>query len=239
MRFGESAQHACRSSGRFGDRRGRPAILLVCPYSREARSVGNHQPAGVCVLISLQELQLHPVKFNVDIPAGEIEYDGRSNQVSALHAEGEARLVSSALGEIRIRGKLNAEMEAPCDRCLETAHCSVDNDIPSSLLSAEQLRVAQKRRSTKATAMWPITKAIVWSFPMCFAKWCCWPCRCNWFAASPAKASVPRAGRTATSIPAAVRLRPPDDRWSKLKTFSERDQLHAINAEVRRVSIPR
>ena len=54
--------------------------------------------------ITLQELQLHPVRFNVDIPAGEIEFDNKVTQSSALVAEGVAELVSYSLADIRLRG---------------------------------------------------------------------------------------------------------------------------------------
>ena len=69
--------------------------------------------------ITLQELQLHPVRFNVDIPAGEIEFDNKVTQSSALQAEGVAELVSYSLADIRLRGDLKVTVAAPCDRCLE------------------------------------------------------------------------------------------------------------------------
>ncbi|MGC2660417.1 MAG: hypothetical protein WA324_20890, partial [Bryobacteraceae bacterium] len=71
--------------------------------------------------ISLQELELRPVRFTVDIPAGEIEFGNPSLQTSILHAVGSAELAHDALEEIRIRGNLSVTMEAPCDRCLEPA----------------------------------------------------------------------------------------------------------------------
>ena len=69
--------------------------------------------------ITLQELQLHRVRFNVDIPAGEIEFDNNVTQSSALHAEGVAELVSHSLADIRLQGNLQVTVAAPCDRCLE------------------------------------------------------------------------------------------------------------------------
>jgi len=81
------------------------------------------------VLISLQQLQKHPVRFNVDIPAGEIEFDTKMSQSSALHAEGVAELLNHSLGEIRIQGKLNVTIAATCDRCLEAATFPVESDF--------------------------------------------------------------------------------------------------------------
>lgn len=95
---------------------------------------------GFSVLITLQELQLHPVPFKVQIPKGEIDYDNQVKQVSALQAEGVARLVSHSLGEIEVRGSLNVTVEAPCDRCLETAAFPVEKDFDLLYCPADQLK---------------------------------------------------------------------------------------------------
>jgi uncharacterized protein len=71
------------------------------------------------VFISLQELQQHKVRFKVDIPAGEIEFDGKVSHSSVLHTEGVAELLNHSLGEIRLQGDLQVTVDAPCDRCLE------------------------------------------------------------------------------------------------------------------------
>ena len=46
------------------------------------------------MFITLQELELHNVPFNVDIPVGKINYDGKVTQSSPLHSEGLAQLMS-------------------------------------------------------------------------------------------------------------------------------------------------
>jgi len=171
------------------------------------------------VLISLQELQLHPVKFNVDIPAGEIEYDGRSKQVSALHADGEARLVSSALGEIRIRGKLNAEMEAPCDRCVETALCSVDTPFDLLYYPAEHLqgRAEEEIHEGDSDVAYyegnrlelsdVLREVVLLAMPMQLV--CSESC----------KGICPSCGQNRNVQPCACQAPAADDRWSKLKSF--------------------
>lgn len=78
------------------------------------------------MFISLQELQLHSVRFRVDIPAGQIDYDSGVAQNSVLHSEGAARLLNHSLGEIRIEGTLSVGMDGPCDRCLGSAAFSID-----------------------------------------------------------------------------------------------------------------
>lgn len=79
------------------------------------------------MFISLQELQQRSVRFGVDVPAGEIDYDNKIAQSSVLHAEGVAQLLNHSLGEIRVQGDLNVTVEATCDRCLEAAEFPVQN----------------------------------------------------------------------------------------------------------------
>ena len=83
---------------------------------------------GRCVLfLSVQELELRKVRFDEDFPAGEIDFDQEQlKQLGTLHVEGEAELLNHTLGEIRIQGKLNVELELPCDRCLEPVHYPVN-----------------------------------------------------------------------------------------------------------------
>jgi uncharacterized protein len=94
----------------------------------------------VYVLISLQELQLRPFPFKVEIPKGEIDYDSQVKQVSVLQAEGVARLLSHSLGEIEIRGSLAVTVEAPCDRCLETATVPVNKDFDLLYCPADHVK---------------------------------------------------------------------------------------------------
>jgi uncharacterized protein len=100
------------------------------------------------MLISLQQLEQRPVRFKVDIPAGEIEYDRNTTQTSVLHAEGSAQLLSHSLGEIRVQGNLTVTVEATCDRCLEAATFPIDNRfdlvyLPAGQSSAEDDEIDQ------------------------------------------------------------------------------------------------
>lgn len=91
------------------------------------------------MFIAIQELERHPVRFNVDLPAGVVSFeDDHMRQASSLHAEGSAQLLNRSLGEIRIHGDLKVTMEATCDRCLETAPYTMDDKfdlvyMPSSV----------------------------------------------------------------------------------------------------------
>jgi len=81
------------------------------------------------VFISLQQLELRPVQFSVDVPENEIDYGGEVKQSSALRAEGSARLLNHSLGEVRVQGVLRVTMQATCDRCLEAASFPVESQF--------------------------------------------------------------------------------------------------------------
>ena len=89
------------------------------------------------MFISLQQLEQRPVRFNVDVPAGEIEYDSKLKQSSVLHVEGTATLLNHTLGEIRVEGKLNVTMQATCDRCLEATDFPIENRFDLLYMPAE------------------------------------------------------------------------------------------------------
>jgi uncharacterized protein len=82
------------------------------------------------VFLSVRELELRQVRFDVEFPPGEIDFEPSTvRQVSPLHAEGTAELLSNTLGEIRIRGRVKVRMEAECDRCLEPVPVDVGSDF--------------------------------------------------------------------------------------------------------------
>lgn len=81
------------------------------------------------MFINLQELELRTVRFELDIPPGEIEFDGTVKQASALHTEGKAELLSGTLGEVRLVGRLSLKIEATCDRCLEPLSFPVEKSF--------------------------------------------------------------------------------------------------------------
>lgn len=90
------------------------------------------------MLITLQELQLHSVRFNVDIPAGQIDFDNKVTQSSVMHAEGVAELVSHTLGDIRLRGNLHVTVAAPCDRCLEPVSLPIQSPFDLVYMPASE-----------------------------------------------------------------------------------------------------
>ena len=82
------------------------------------------------MFISVKELELKKVRFDVAFPPGEIGFseDGLS-QATPLQAEGAAELLPHTLGEIRIRGRLKVGMQSECDRCLEPAEFPIDSSF--------------------------------------------------------------------------------------------------------------
>jgi uncharacterized protein len=77
------------------------------------------------MLIRVRELELRKLEFNENLPPGAVEFLPEVHQIGTLHAEGRAELIVEHRGhhqdveDIRLVGKLTAEMEVACARCLE------------------------------------------------------------------------------------------------------------------------
>ena len=84
------------------------------------------------MFISVKELELKKVHFDVAFEPGEIEFvdDGdRLSQASPLRVVGSAELLPHTLGELRIRGHLAVTMRCDCNRCLEPAQFAIDSNF--------------------------------------------------------------------------------------------------------------
>lgn len=82
------------------------------------------------MFLSVKELEVRKVRFLKDFPPGEIDFlEDTIRQATPLHVEGEAELVTEALAEIHIQGKLTVEMECDCDRCLESTRYPVKSRL--------------------------------------------------------------------------------------------------------------
>lgn len=82
------------------------------------------------MFFSVRELELRKAHFDVAFPPGEIEFfDKKLRQASVLTAEGSVELLGNTLGELRVRGHLDVDMEAECDRCLEPARIPLHSDF--------------------------------------------------------------------------------------------------------------
>jgi uncharacterized protein len=83
----------------------------------------------VGVFFGVRDLEVRKARFDVAIPAGEIDYVEGLRQTGDLEAVGTAELLGNTLGEIRVRGRLKVTMEAECDRCLEMARFPIASDF--------------------------------------------------------------------------------------------------------------
>lgn len=171
------------------------------------------------MFISLQQLELRPVRFNIDIPAGEIEYDGKISQASALHVEGEARLLNRTLGEVRIQGDLSVTIVTPCDRCLENTSFPVSDHFDLLYVPARN-QVAPGEEEIDEAAIEVgyyegnglslkdvLREVVLLSLPMQLV--CSEDC----------KGICPVCGQNRNQSDCGCRVEAVDDRWNKLKQF--------------------
>lgn len=79
------------------------------------------------MFLSVQELEVRKIRFDTDFQPGEIDFGAEGvRQSGNLHVTGEAELLNSSIGEVRIRGKMHVDLEVQCDRCLEPMPYEVD-----------------------------------------------------------------------------------------------------------------
>jgi uncharacterized protein len=83
----------------------------------------------VCLFLSVRELELRKLYFDVTFQPGEIPFEDDVKQVAPLSAQGSAELLSNTLGEIRILGRLKVEMASDCDRCLGEARFPIESEF--------------------------------------------------------------------------------------------------------------
>ena len=81
------------------------------------------------MFLNVRELELRKVRFDEDFPAGEMDFDSPIRQLGPVNAVGVAELLNNTLGEIRIRGRVKAELELSCDRCLEPVRFPIERDF--------------------------------------------------------------------------------------------------------------
>ena len=171
------------------------------------------------MFISLQELQLRPIRFRVDVPPGEIEYDNNIIQASILHAEGTAELLNRSLGEIRVRGNLTVTGEALCDRCLESATFPIDKGFDLVYVPAAEAASSAENEVDEAGIEvgyyegggLPLNdvlrEVVLLALPMqLVCKEAC-------------KGICPSCGGNRNLENCDCQAQPLDDRWSKLKNF--------------------
>ena len=98
------------------------------------------------MFFSVQELEHHKIHFDTTFPADELEFFEKLRQSGPIHAKGSAELLRNTLGEIRIQGHVAGEMEAECDRCLETFKFSLDSRFDLFYRPAETAPITEETR---------------------------------------------------------------------------------------------
>lgn len=171
------------------------------------------------MFIGLRELQLQTVRFDVDIPPGEIDFDAKLTQNSTLHAEGSAQLISQSLGEIRVNGDLKVSMQATCDRCLEPASFPVASDFDLVYMPSAGAAKGGEDEVDKAAVEVGyyegsglelndiLREVVLLALPMQLV--CSEEC----------KGICPICGQNRNQQECGCHLEAVDDRWSKLKAF--------------------
>jgi uncharacterized protein len=168
------------------------------------------------VFISLQDLELRSVRFDVDVPAGEIDFDGKTTQVSGLRAQGVAELLSHSLDEIRVQGDLGVTVEAACDRCLDPVRFPLEKHfdlvyVPVGEAVAGEHEVAQSALEVGyyegggLSVNDVLREVVLLALPMQLV--CEEAC----------KGICPVCGQNRNQRDCGCRTQPVDDRWNKLK----------------------
>jgi uncharacterized protein len=87
------------------------------------------------MLITLLDLEREPVRFDLDLAAGAIDYGVEATQVSPLHVHGQAEVLhehrgpKEVIADIRARASWSGIFEAPCARCLEPVRHPLGGDF--------------------------------------------------------------------------------------------------------------
>jgi DUF177 domain-containing protein len=87
------------------------------------------------MLIRVADLLLRKLEFKQDFAPGAIEFGSDLYQVGPLHTEGRAEVIVEHRGhkqdvdDIRVVGKLDANMEVGCARCLEPVQYPVNRSF--------------------------------------------------------------------------------------------------------------
>jgi uncharacterized protein len=87
------------------------------------------------MFISVQDLEVKPLQFAEELPAGRIDFGSEISQQGTLSAKGRADLVEEHHGgkqtvqDIRFVGSFSGTFELACSRCLEAVKAKVGEDF--------------------------------------------------------------------------------------------------------------
>jgi len=95
------------------------------------------------MLLSIKEMEVCKVPFAQTWQPGEFDFaDSGMRQTTPLRTEGEAELFPHTGGEVRVKGKVETDLETDCDRCLAptTYHVASEFDLfyqPAAVVAGE------------------------------------------------------------------------------------------------------
>jgi len=82
------------------------------------------------MLLSIKEMEVRKVSFAETWEPKQLEFvDPSITQKGPLVAEGVAELLADTGGEVHIKGRIRADVETECDRCLGRAAFHIDTPI--------------------------------------------------------------------------------------------------------------
>src|SRR5260370_27494344 len=82
---------------------------------------------GVTVFITLEELDLHPIRVSKTYASDQLDFRGAEfRQRDKLKVNAVAELAGS---DIRLRGHIGTRLEAKCDRCVGLVEIPVERDF--------------------------------------------------------------------------------------------------------------
>ncbi len=87
------------------------------------------------MFLDIKDLEIHPLDFAENFPPGAIDLGGEIRQRSPLESAGRAEVVEEQHGkhqvikDLRVRGRLAAELELQCARCLDPVLQNVNRDF--------------------------------------------------------------------------------------------------------------
>lgn len=173
------------------------------------------------MFLSLKDLELRKVQFDLSFPPGEVEFfDPKLWQTTPLQVKGEAELLEHT-EEIRIRGHLRVQMEGECDRCLETASFPVDTSFDllyrpmlKAIGEGPEVEVAEEETEvgfydgSGVELRDVIREHVLLSLPM--RKVCSEAC----------KGICPECGQNRNQAQCQCEVKTADDRWAALRHLS-------------------
>jgi len=180
------------------------------------------------MLITIVDLEREPVRFDIDLPPGAIDYGEEATQVSSLAVRGEAEVLKEHRGpkeiipDIRTRAHWSGTFEVPCARCLDPVRhqlaadfdllfrpLGVDAGPPDRALGAPETEIGYYQEGGLVLED-VLREQVLLSLPV------------RTLCAPDCKGLCPRCGRSLNAEPCTCEASVPDERWTALSDLRNR-----------------